>query len=202
MVWWHGFQSDAEKVAQGERVRRAPRDTALRIFEVTGSVLAINREAGAQEFRTMHNVLIRPAVMSERQAPELLQRRASLYNPGDREALLDNPDAIELPLDQIAAGQVFVAERDGAIVGFSAVLPREDPEMDLDGLFVEPHLWGHGIGRLLVEYCVVFARAQGSAALHVVGNPHAEGFYRACGFEMLGTVDTRFGVSLSFRRTL
>jgi len=100
----------------------------------------------------MHDVLIRPAVMSERQAPELLQRRASLYNPGDREALLDNPDAIELPLDQIAAGQVFVAERDGAIVGFPPCGPREDPEMDLDGLFVEPHLWGHGIGRLLVEH--------------------------------------------------
>jgi N-acetylglutamate synthase-like GNAT family acetyltransferase len=150
----------------------------------------------------MHSVLIRPAVISERQALESLQRRASLNNPGDREVLLANPDAIELPPDQIAAGQVFVAERDGAMVGFSAVLPREDQEMDLDGLFVEPHLWGHGIGRLLVEYCVVFARAQGSAALHVVGNPHAEGFYRACGFELLGTEETRFGIGLSFRRTL
>jgi hypothetical protein len=55
---------------------------------------------------------------------------------------------------------------------------------------------------LLVEYSVVFARAQGSAALHVVGNPHAEEFYRASGFEMLGTVSTRFGVGLSFRRVL
>jgi GNAT superfamily N-acetyltransferase len=149
-----------------------------------------------------HDVLIRPAVIPERQALEALQRRASLNNPGDREALLANPDAIELPSDQIAAGQVFVAERDGAIVGFSAVLPREDSGTDLDGLFVEPHLWGHGIGRLLVERCVAYARAHGSAALHVVGNPHAEGFYKRCGFEMLGTVDTRFGVGLSFRRTL
>ena len=84
----------------------------------------------------MHNVLIRPAVMSERQALEALQRRASLNNPGDRDALLANPDAIELSPDQIAAGHVFIAERDGAILGFSAVLPREGPEMDLDGLFV------------------------------------------------------------------
>jgi GNAT superfamily N-acetyltransferase len=150
----------------------------------------------------MDDVLVRPAVMSERQALEALQRRASLNNPGDRDALLANPDAIELPADQIAAGHVFVAERDGTIVGFSAVLPRESPEMDLDGLFVEPHLWRHGIGRLLVEYSIGFARAQGSAALHVVGNPHAEEFYRACGFEMLGTVPTRFGVGLSFRRML
>jgi hypothetical protein len=61
----------------------------------------------------MHNVLIRAAVMSERQALEALQRRASLNNPGDGDALLAN-------------------------------VPRKSPEMDLDGLFVEPHLW-HGI---------------------------------------------------------
>jgi GNAT superfamily N-acetyltransferase len=117
----------------------------------------------------MHNVLIRPAVMSERQALEALQRRASLNNPGDRDALLAN-------------------------------VPREGPEMDLDGLFVEPHLWRHGIGRLLVEYSAVFAREQGADVLHVVGNPHAQEFYRSCGFEVLGTVPTRFGVGLSFRR--
>lgn len=148
------------------------------------------------------NVRIRPAVVSEREALESVQRRASLNNPGDREAILAHPDAIEVPPDQIAAGQVFVAERDGEILGFAAVLPREDPETELDALFVEPHLWGHGIGRVLVDYCATFARARGSAALHVVGNPHAEGFYRACGFERLGTVETRFGAGLSFRRML
>jgi hypothetical protein len=43
----------------------------------------------------MDNVLIRPAVMSERQALEALQRRASLNNPRDRDALLTNPGAID-----------------------------------------------------------------------------------------------------------
>src|SRR5882672_3565339 len=75
----------------------------------------------------MHNIHIRPAVMAERQALEALQRRASLNNPGDRDALLANPDAIELRPDQIAAGQVFVAERDGAIVGFSRCLEPSIP---------------------------------------------------------------------------
>src|SRR5205814_8662440 len=108
----------------------------------------------------MHDVLIRPAVMSERQALESLQRRASLNNPGDREALLANPDAIEVPRDQIAAGQVFVAERAGAIGGFAAVLPREDSGTELDALLVEPPLWGLGIGRVTVDYCATFARTQ------------------------------------------
>ena len=91
------------------------------------------RGAGGQ----LNNVLIRPAILSEQKALEALQLRASLSNAGDREALLANPDAIELPLAQIAAGRVFVAERDGAIVGFAAVLPRNDRETELDGLFVE-----------------------------------------------------------------
>jgi GNAT superfamily N-acetyltransferase len=150
----------------------------------------------------MDDVAIRAAVMADRHILEDLQRRASLNNPGDREALLANPDAIEIPPVQIAAGQVFVAERDGAIIGFSAVLLRQDLDTDLDGLFVEPALWGQGIGRLLVEYCVAFARARGSAALHVVGNPHAEGFYRSCDFQLIGPAHTRFGPASSYRRSL
>src|SRR6476659_447734 len=104
------------------------------------------------------DVSIRPARLDEQTMLEGLQRRASLNNPGDRDALLANPDAIQLPADQIYAGRVFVAERDGAIVGFAAVLPRDDRDTELDGLFVEPHLWGQGTGRALVEHCAAVAR--------------------------------------------
>ena len=64
---------------------------------------------------------IRPARPGEQATLESLQRRASLNNPGDREALLANPDAIAVPIEQIAQGCVFVAERDGVVVGFAAV---------------------------------------------------------------------------------
>jgi GNAT superfamily N-acetyltransferase len=149
----------------------------------------------------MHNVLIRPAVMSEAKLWKRCSVGHRLTTPGI--AMPCSPTlTIELPRDQIAAGHVFIAERDGAIVGFSAVVPREAPEMDLDGLFVEPRLWRHGIERLLVEYSVAFVREQGAAVLHAVGNPHAQEFYRSCGFELLGTVPTRFGVGVSFRRTV
>jgi GNAT superfamily N-acetyltransferase len=144
----------------------------------------------------------RHAVVSEQLALEALQRRASLNNPGDREALLANPDAIEVPISQIADGHVFVAEKEDAIVGFAAVLPRVDGDAELDALFVEPSDWKQGVGRLLVDHCASVAQGRGSAALHVIGNPHAEGFYRACGFEQTGTVQTRFGVGLSLRRML
>lgn len=145
---------------------------------------------------------IRIAAMTEQKALEALQRRASLNNPDDRDALLADPDAIELPLDQIAAGGVFVAERDGVIAGFAAVLLRTDGQSELDGLFVEPTMWRHGVGRSLVEHCVAFARAQGAAVLHVIGNPHAKEFYSACGFEVVGECQMRFGIGLMMQKML
>jgi GNAT superfamily N-acetyltransferase len=149
-----------------------------------------------------HSPTCRPALASERQALEDLQRRASLQNQNDREALLAHPDAIELPPEQIVAGHVFVVERDGEMLGFAAVVPRDDGNSELDALFVEPDHWKQGLGRVLIEHCAAVAKSRGSAALHVIGNPHAEGFYRTCGFEQIGTMDTRFGVGLLFRRPL
>ena len=140
----------------------------------------------------MSEVIIRSARVEERASLEALQWRASLANPGDRDALLANPDAIVLPVEQIMDGHVFVAERDDVIIGFAAILSRADGNAELDALFVEPNLWKTGVGRLLV-HCACRA---GTAAriLHVVGNPHAEGFYMACGFRTTGAVETRFGV--------
>lgn len=150
----------------------------------------------------MHRVSIRTAVTADQKALEALQWRASLNNPGDREALLANPDAIELPLQQIEAGNVFVAEVAGSIKGFAAILPRQDGDSELNALFVEPNLWRQGIGRQLVEYCCHAAKGVGSAELHVVGNPHAERFYVASGFKTHGTKKMQFGVGLRMKRGL
>jgi len=145
---------------------------------------------------------IRLARASEQRALEALQRRASLANPGDRQAILAHPDAIELPFDQIAAGQVFVLESAKAVRGFAAIVLRADGDIELDGLFVEPSSWRRGFGAALVAHCVEAARARGATALHVLGNPHATAFYRDCGFEIVGVEATRFGSGLRLRRPL
>jgi GNAT superfamily N-acetyltransferase len=147
-------------------------------------------------------ISIRPARPDEHTMLESLQRRASLNNPGDRDALLANPDAIALPIEQIAADCVFVAERDGIVAGFAAVVPRADGGAELDALFVEPHCWKQGIGRRLVDHVADVARMRAASFLHVIGNPHAEGFYLSCGFCVTGIVDTQFGAGLAMRRAL
>ena len=144
----------------------------------------------------MSNIAIRTALVAEREQLEALQWRASLNNPGDREVLLANPDAIAIAAEQIAGGLMFAAQLDDQLVGFAAILPRMEGGFDLDALFVEPSLQRHGIGRQLIAHCAHVARSRGAAAIHVVGNPHAEAFYRSCGFELHGTEQTRFGVGL------
>lgn len=147
-------------------------------------------------------LLIRKARPNERAALEALQRRASLANDGDREALLANPDAIALPDWQIANGHVHVAELGGRIAGFSAALPREGGAVELDGLFVAPELWRRGVGRALIDHAVEQARAAGARTMQVTGNRQAEAFYRACGFETVGVVTTRFGDGLRMEKKL
>ena len=150
----------------------------------------------------MTNVTIRPAALAERAALEALQWRASLVWEEYREALLAHRDAIELPDAQIRDGRAFVALRTDTIVGFAVVLPREDGDAELDGLFVEPDLWRNGIGRHLVCEAETLALRGGAKYLYVVGNPRAEKFYLACGFVQTGVYETRFGPGLIMRKDI
>jgi GNAT superfamily N-acetyltransferase len=146
----------------------------------------MSKRANALELR-----LARP---DEHEELEALQRRASLELREYREQLLANPDAIHLPPTQIANGQVIVAELDGEIAGFAAVVGGE-----LDGLFVEPLLWGQGIGRALAEAATLEARRRG-LTLKVIAAPATRGFYESCGFSVEGDAQTRFGPALRMTR--
>jgi GNAT superfamily N-acetyltransferase len=138
------------------------------------------------------SIVLRSGRPEERAALEDLQRRASLMWEEYRPYLLANPDVIELPLAQLRDGRVRVAEWRGRVAGFAAVLPKQD-FCELDGLFVEPALWGHGIARALIADALVLARAEGAGRLETIANPRAEGFYRKLGFTVIGRAETQFG---------
>ncbi len=148
------------------------------------------------------DVVIRCARLDERLLLEDLQRRAALMWDAYRESLLAHPDAIELPIEQITTGRVFVAEQRGVVLGFSVVLPGPDGESELDGLFVDPGHGRRGIGRLLVQAAERLATSEGAQVLSVIAAPEAQGFYGACGFEPAGEHSTRFGPALVMRRRL
>ena len=141
---------------------------------------------------------IRPARREEREALEELQLRASLALGEYNEQLEAEPDAVQLPAEQIEQGGVIVAEMDDRVAGFAAILV-EDGQAELDGLFVEPELWRNGIGAALVDVAVHAARRQGLAMM-VIANPSAREFYEKCGFTVEGKAETRFGPALRMSR--
>ncbi len=145
-------------------------------------------------------LIIRPARPDEIAALGALQLRSSL-GWGERvEELRAMPEAAEVPLEHLPGS--FVAEADGRIVGFATVLRTDADEAELEGLFVEPDLWGRGVGARLVAEAERRAAGLGVDAVRVVASRRAEGFYRACGFETVGGVMTKLEPAPVMRKTL
>jgi N-acetylglutamate synthase-like GNAT family acetyltransferase len=143
-------------------------------------------------------VWTRLARPNERLDLEELMHRASTAVPEYREQLEESPEAIDLPFARIEHGQVIVAEGVEGTAGFIVLVIEED-QAELDGLFVEPHLWGRGVGKTLVELAAHDARREG-LSLTVVAAPGARGFYERCGFTVEGETETRFGPALIMSR--
>lgn len=147
-------------------------------------------------------IVIRRADPSDREALVELNRRSALANPSDRAQLMEHPDAIDLPREHLLEHRVLLAMVDGRVQGFATVLPRPDGEAELDALFVEPQAWRRGIGKALVDGCLAEAARGGAKALHVIGNPHAQAFYDACGFATCGIKDMPFGKGILMKKII
>lgn len=122
-----------------------------------------------------------------------LQRRASLVYEDTRQQILDDPDIIDLDEEMLANNEVFVAERDGQIIGFATLIAHEGNDAELEGLFVEPQEWRKGIGASLLRHVEREAVAWGASRLHVLANRNALGFYLAVGFVAVGEKKTELG---------
>src|SRR6266496_3720519 len=85
-----------------------------------------------------------------------------------------------------AAQLTYVLEEGGHIQGFYMLDRDRTPLVELDFLFVAPEAIGRGYGRQLMNHAVATALHFGDATLHIQSDPHAEGFYRACGAEVVG----------------
>jgi len=96
--------------------------------------------------------------------------------------------------ENIATRPHYVAELAGSVAGFYALEP-EAAGAGLDCMFVEPDLIGRGVGRALWQHAAATARTLGHAALIVVSDPNAEGFYLKMGCRRIGTRPSEVEVS-------
>lgn len=70
---------------------------------------------------------------------------------------------------QIAAGQVYVGEADGAVAGFVVLYPRRD-HLHVENVAVFPARQGLGLGRALLAFAEKEARRRGLAAIELYTN--------------------------------
>lgn len=80
----------------------------------------------------------------------------------------------------LRARLLYVAEVEGAPVGWAALIPRGEVGW-LEDLWVEPAWIGHGLGRALFEHVAAEARRRGARRLEWEAEPNAQGFYEHLG---------------------
>src|SRR5262245_53471547 len=105
---------------------------------------------------------------------------AGLYEPPD-EAQLADPQSTILDI----GGTIFVALRDGNVVGTAAITPHAPDEAELLKLAVAESERGRGLGRCLLNECIERARAMGTRRLVLVSSTKlgpALRLYESAGF--------------------
>jgi ribosomal protein S18 acetylase RimI-like enzyme len=138
--------------------------------------------------------MIRLGTSADLAAATSVYGRASLSNAADRDNLLAHPEYLILGREGLAEGRTYVAEEDGAVVGF-ATWAETDGTTELEDLFVDPGYMRRGIATALVKHIAGILRARGVERLEVTANPDALGFYRTAGFTDCGLAQTQFGVA-------
>jgi GNAT superfamily N-acetyltransferase len=81
--------------------------------------------------------------------------------------------------DTLDHNAVFVAERDGALLGFYSLIV--EGEADLDLMFVSDSAQGLGVGRALFDHMKRSAREHGFEAVSIGSHPPSVGFYERMG---------------------
>jgi ribosomal protein S18 acetylase RimI-like enzyme len=136
--------------------------------------------------------MIRLGTSADQAAATSVYRRASLSNAADRDNLLAHPEYLILGREGLAEGRTYVAEEDGAVVGF-ATWAETDGTTELEDLFVDPAYMRRGIAIALLNHIAGILRALGVERLEVTANPHALAFYRAAGFTDCGLAEMQPG---------
>ena len=91
------------------------------------------------------------------------------------------------------ASHLFLAVRDGAVKGMITLGEYVAPtgrKMWIEDVVVDGSVRGCGVGRLLVEHAIAFAKGLGGGSLMLTSRPSrvaANALYRSCGFGLRET---------------
>jgi N-acetylglutamate synthase-like GNAT family acetyltransferase len=94
-------------------------------------------------------------------------------------------DDLTISPDFVTANQVYVAEREGDLLAFYALIIQKE-KAELDHLWVAPAHIGTGVGKELFIHAMQTAAGQNIHAVEIVSDPNAAGFYRKMGAHQIG----------------
>ncbi len=136
--------------------------------------------------KSLH-ILFRPAVLEDIALLDALAFRSKAhwgYASAQMEAW--RPQLAVAPA-WIDLQRVVVAVAGHVITGFVVILDQAS-QWKLEHLWVDPAAMGKGVGRALLDQACQLARSLGATELIIDADPNAEGFYRACGAQLVGTL--------------
>lgn len=135
--------------------------------------------------------MIRRAVQSEHDILTTISFRSKAYWQYPQEFFVIWQQELTITPEYIAANDVFLYEKDTAIVAYYSLveLPEDILLADillesgfwLEHMFVEPEYIGRGIGRELFGHCRNILELCGVAKLKVLADPCAQKFYEKMG---------------------
>ena len=94
-------------------------------------------------------------------------------------------DDLTITPDFVATNQVYVAEHEGELLGFYALIVRKD-KAELDHMWVAPEHIGTGVGKELFIHAMQSAAKQNISEVGILSDPNAEGFYKKMGAHQVG----------------
>lgn len=133
----------------------------------------------------MTELTIRPALASESETISALALRSKAHWGYSPDFLEQCRAELTYTPDRCASGRVFVAARDGRILGFYAT-EGDAPGGELDALFVDPDHIGTGLGGLLLQHALTQAASAGFTEVYLDADPYAADFYRRHGAVVIG----------------
>jgi N-acetylglutamate synthase-like GNAT family acetyltransferase len=94
-------------------------------------------------------------------------------------------DDLTISPDFIAGNNVYVAESETGVLGFYALIIKQE-KAELDHLWVTPQHIGTGVGKELFLHAMQHAARERVAEVEISSDPNAEGFYRKMGAHRIG----------------
>jgi N-acetylglutamate synthase-like GNAT family acetyltransferase len=130
-------------------------------------------------------LIIRAAVKEEAARLSEIAQDAKRYWGYPEHWIRHWQDDLTISSEYVVTNPVFVAAKDDQILGFYALIIRQD-KAELDHLWVAPAHIGSGVGKELFIHAMQSAALRNVSAVEILADPNAEGFYRKMGAHRIG----------------